>query len=59
MAELQTQSGSDPVLKMMLSRGLPLDRETYLAFSYPDNMPNPWTAEHESELPEPFQQPQE
>jgi hypothetical protein len=32
-------------------------RETYLALAYPDNMPDPWTAELELELPDELQDP--
>jgi hypothetical protein len=31
-----------------------LDRETYLAVNYPDGTPDPWTAEHEIEMPDEF-----
>jgi len=53
-AELTRLSGSDPVLKRMLDRNLPLDRQTYLDLAYAGGMPQEWTAEHEHEVPEPF-----
>lgn len=39
----------------MLSSGGPLTRETYIQMAYGGTPPNPWTYEHEAELPEPFQ----
>jgi hypothetical protein len=38
----------------MLERGLPLDRETYLAMNWGADLPEPWTAEHEEQVPEPL-----
>jgi len=35
----------------MLTSNLELDRETYLAVAYPDGVPEPWTCEHEEQLP--------
>lgn len=41
----------------MLTHNMPLTRETWMALNYLD--PNPegeeWTAEHEADVPEPFQ----
>lgn len=53
---LETQATSDPVLQTMLNSGGPLTREDYIQMAYPGNRPDPWTAEHEAELPEAFQQ---
>jgi hypothetical protein len=39
----------------MLDGGLPLDRETYVNLAYAGGLPDEWTAEHEVELPRPFQ----
>ena len=33
---LEAQASASPVLELMLKRGLPLTRETYLDLSYPD-----------------------
>jgi hypothetical protein len=53
---LETQSGSDVVLKTMLDAGnIPLTRENYIDLAYGGTPPDPWTVEHEMELPEPFQ----
>jgi hypothetical protein len=41
----------------MLDRGLPLNREVYMALNYGPNTPDPWTHEHEGQLPRPFQDP--
>jgi hypothetical protein len=38
----------------MLSKNIPLDRETYLDLAYGGERPAEWTAEHELEVPEPF-----
>jgi hypothetical protein len=51
-AALQRDLRSDFVLRMMVERGVPLTRENYLAFAYPGNLPDPWTVEHELEMPE-------
>lgn len=47
----------DPIIEHALRNSLPLDRETYIAACYPDGMPDPWTAEHEAELPKIFRTP--
>ena len=39
----------------MLSSGGPLTREAYIEMAYGGTPPKPWTAEHEMELPAPFQ----
>jgi hypothetical protein len=44
----------DPIVEFCRKRGLPLDRETYVDICYPDGIPEPWTAEHEIELPPAF-----
>jgi len=46
--------GSDPVIKWMLDRNLPINRETYLDLAYAGGRPEEWTAEHELEVPEPL-----
>jgi hypothetical protein len=40
-----------------MAHGLALDRETYIAGAYPQGKPDPWTAEHEAELPAIFREP--
>jgi hypothetical protein len=51
-----SRSGN-PVLDFMRRHGMPETREVYLAFAYPGNMPEPWTAEHEMQLPEELRDP--
>lgn len=47
----------DPIIEHALRNSLPLDRETYIATCYLDGTPDPWTAEHEAELPKIFRTP--
>ena len=47
----------DPLIKFCMAHGLALDRETYIALTYPQGKPDPWTAEHEAELPVIFREP--
>jgi hypothetical protein len=44
-----------PTLKHMIKNGLPLTREKFISMNYLGHPPEPWTDEHEAELPEPFQ----
>ena len=44
----------DPLIEYCKAHGLTLNRETYLAGCYPDGTPDPWTAEHEEQLPKEF-----
>ena len=55
--ELTRLSGGSPVLADMLKNNIPLTREHYLALAYGGELPDPWTAEHELEVPGPFQAP--
>jgi hypothetical protein len=47
----------DFVLEAMLKHGLPLTRASYVAANWgpSSDLPSPWTAEHEAEIPEPLQ----
>ncbi len=54
-AELARLRGTDPVLDGMMRRKEPLTRDMYLALNYGPDLPVPWTAEHEAEVPAPFQ----
>ena len=47
----------DPTLRSMLDKGLPLDREMYIAMCYGSDTPEDWNHEHEAELPEPLRDP--
>jgi hypothetical protein len=52
--------GGDPVLDLLLRAPTDegLTREAYLQLAYlGDDLPDPWTAEHELELPDPLQDP--
>jgi len=40
-----------------MAHGLALDREIYIALAYPQGKPDPWTAEHEAEVPAIFREP--
>jgi len=39
----------------LLARGGPVTRERYINNAYGADVPDPWTAEHELEIPEPLQ----
>jgi len=52
--ECQRLREHDTVLKDMLDTGIPLTREHYIELAYAGDPPDPWTDEHEEELPEPF-----
>lgn len=41
----------DPLVTFCMASGLALDSETYIALAYPQGKRDPWTAEHEAELP--------
>jgi hypothetical protein len=45
------------VLRRMIREGLPLTREQWIRMAYLGHPPQPWTTEHEEEVPEPFQRP--
>ena len=55
LEELTRLSGGDPVLKGLLARGGPVTRERYINNAYGADVPDPWTAEHELEIPGPLQ----
>jgi hypothetical protein len=42
----------DLVLQFMKKHNLPVTRESYIAFAYCSEPPDPWTWEHEEDLPE-------
>jgi hypothetical protein len=44
----------DPIMAWMLTDNLPLTRSEYLDLNYGPYLPDPWTWEHEEEVPEPF-----
>lgn len=53
--ESNDHSWVDPVIQMLTQQGTPVTRENYLALAYPFGMPEEWTAELESMLPEELQ----
>jgi hypothetical protein len=44
--------GQRGILALMREYNIPVTRENYIACNWPDNRPDPWTAEDEAELPE-------
>jgi hypothetical protein len=46
---------ADSLLKWMKQHNVPIKRETYLQLAYGNELPDPWTPEHEAELPEELQ----
>lgn len=44
--------GTDPMVQTLIKLGIPVTRENYLEIAYPKGLPEEWTAEHETELPE-------
>jgi hypothetical protein len=46
----------NPIIEWAMRNGMQLDRDRYLAICYPQGLPEPWTPEHEAELPEMFQE---
>jgi hypothetical protein len=47
--------GEDSTLDWMMSKGMPLTRDSYILANWGPEPPEPWTAEHEAEIPEPLQ----
>jgi hypothetical protein len=52
---LNRLAGEYPLIEMMLHHGIPVTRDSYLRFNFPDGVPDPLPAEEEAELPEPLQ----
>jgi hypothetical protein len=52
--QLLAEAQHSPTLKYMIDKGLPLTREQYISLKYIGHPPEPWTDEHERELPTPF-----
>jgi hypothetical protein len=48
--------GTNGTLDYMLKKGIEPTRENYIFMDYGGKPPEPWTAEHESMLPEPLQE---
>lgn len=43
---------TDYLLNWMKRHGVPITRAKYLGLAYGEDLPDPWTPEHEAELPE-------
>jgi hypothetical protein len=43
---------SDSISERMRKHGIPLTRENWIEANWGKQVPYPWTAEHEAELPE-------
>jgi hypothetical protein len=43
----------------MKAKGIEITREKYIALAYGDDVPDPWTPEHEAELPPELREPRE
>jgi hypothetical protein len=49
-------AGQRGVIAALAKQGIPITRENYIAFDYGDEVPDPWTAEDEAELPDILQE---
>jgi hypothetical protein len=56
-AALTPQTGGDETLSLMHKARIPVTRESYLQVTYLGQIPQPWTAELELELPKELQDP--
>jgi hypothetical protein len=56
--QLLHDAKTDPVLAHMIKYGLPLNRKTWIETNYggDSEIPKPWTAEDEAEVPPSFRQ---
>ena len=45
----------DPVVELLQAAGMEVTRENWIGAAYGDDVPDPWTAEDESCLPEELQ----
>ena len=52
-----TPTGGDATLSLMRKAQIPVTRENYLQIAYFGRTPQPWTIEHELELPKELQDP--
>jgi hypothetical protein len=50
-AELESLTGTFPMLKWMMRHKLPLTRDGYILANWGPNPPKHWTAEYEHEIP--------
>ena len=54
-AEEDIPNGWDLQMLAMRNAKIPITRENYISYIYPDGIPNPWDAELEASLPETLQ----
>jgi hypothetical protein len=54
-SDLEDARQNDVTLNWMLKNGIPPTRENYIYHAYAGKPPDPWTHEHEAEIPEPLQ----
>ena len=57
--ELLLAAKTSPVLAHMIKNGMPLNRQTWIEVNYggTSEIPKPWTAEDEDQVPRPFRRP--
>ena len=48
---LLDEAGHDPILARMIRHGMPLNRQTWIDLNYGSDVPKPWTAECEEQVP--------
>jgi hypothetical protein len=44
-----------PVVEHMQRHGIPVTRENFIEWNWPDGKPDPWEADHEADLPDELQ----
>ena len=50
------ETENDPIIQALEKYGMEVNRQNYLAFAYPDGVPEEFGAELEMELPEQFRE---
>jgi hypothetical protein len=53
--EILREAEMDPTLSYMIKHDMPLNRQTWIDLNYGGEVPDPWTAEDEDEVPGPWQ----
>lgn len=48
---MDESDGDDDVVRLMRKHGIPITRENYLHIAFMGEIPDPWTDEHEADLP--------
>lgn len=52
--DLLWEAQHNPVLDYMIKHGIPLERQTWLDLNWGSEVPKPWTAEDEDQVPRAF-----